>query len=705
MYDESVSILTSALRREQLPVGEWRQHEGKPSKEVLALPFYRFVPKEPVDQLRWRLYVRQRTAHDLEFREAIRYACEHDILFAFNSLLWIFEPRPIGRKLPFNTWADQDDYIVWTYNCFGKRDVGVEKCRGIGWSYLAVGIFYLDWLFKAFSTLGMMSRKEDAVDEPDNPDALFYKLDFMHTNMPEWLRVDPRIDADDKKVLSRSKCKFAHKLNGSTIFGYESTGNVLTGGRKRAVLEDEAAKFPMASAQEAANSVQHTTNCRVKVSTYFRGTSTVFYSTMRREESTMLKVRAHWHQNPERSKGLYTFEKGQLKILDASYEFPPDYKFIDVENDREAKGQKIRSPWYDYECGRPGATKIGIAEELDVDPKTASTKLIDLEAIERAQKTARTPLHRGRIDFADPNERLDTLKDFDPLWVSTGDGRVRLWKPLNAEGRLGYGGPYSLGCDLSSGRGGSHTSNSSLCVIDDNTGEQILEFYANDIEPGSFAQHVIAIMLWLSDGRGQGWCRLTFENNGGPGEDFADEIERLSWANVAYHERRTKGGRSAKKMGWRNSFGPYTILLPLQRAILRNQCIVRSEMVAAELDQYEMIDNKVVHSGSHYDPDGAAKGLFHGDVAVGLALAWQLAQEKIQVVAKTKEREIPYGSLAQRIMDQAARSSGADDDWWLREYDDAPALDAQNPLLKLIAGVQESSGHEPQEFYSSREAV
>ena len=73
----------------------------------------------------------------------------------------------------------------------------------------------------------------------------------------------------------------------------------------------------------------------------------------------MIKIIMDWKKHPERSRGTYTSDKKELEILDKDYVFPAGYDFV--------LDGKIRSPYYDSACKRPGATPQSVAQELDRD--------------------------------------------------------------------------------------------------------------------------------------------------------------------------------------------------------------------------------------------------------------------------------------------------------------------------------------------------
>ena len=64
-------------------------------------PFIDLVPKDPLENLRWRQRMRERALVDSDFREAIRDAAMTDVLFFFNALCFCFEPRALVKIKPF----------------------------------------------------------------------------------------------------------------------------------------------------------------------------------------------------------------------------------------------------------------------------------------------------------------------------------------------------------------------------------------------------------------------------------------------------------------------------------------------------------------------------------------------------------------------------------------------------------------------------
>ncbi len=627
------AVLESVHRSLNYPLGEVRQHTGEPSKEVLALPWYRYVPKDHVKQLEWRLMVRERGAEDEAFRHAIMQACEEDLLFFCNSLLWVFEPRAEKRKaIPLNTWKNQDDILVFLNECWGKRNCGIEKSRDEGLSWDVCVIPYFHWYFTPNTKVGFATLTEEKVDSEDDSDALMWKLGWLHYNTPEWFRVDEQ--GNDILFRTFNDHRFHNRRNKSTINGYASTGNLGRGGRKIAWVMDEFSEWPNSAQQRALDSTQHATKCRYFPST-FSGDSDKFYQMMRRETSTMLRVIADWKDNPEKKQGLYTAIGGHIKILDKTYVFPNDYQFI---NDG-----KIRSPYYDAQCTEAGATPQSIARELDRDPQGATSKIFSASVLQKAKQTCKDPYFVGNLDF--------TPGEYRPIWVKDSSGRFAVWKDMEPDkqlmnggiGKLGYGGPYAVGCDISAGSGSSITSNSAIEVIDIPSGEQVLEFYSHSVRPADFAQLAYVVCVWLCEGRDLSAAYLNWESNGPPGEAFTAEMIRLGWSNCYRTRRETVQYRErTERLGHHNVDGGYTALCELQRGIQQDEITVRSEKVVMECGQYELGSagvraGKCIHVGSQASGDASAQGKAHGDCAIAFALAWMAAKDRPVEQEKTVE--------------------------------------------------------------------
>lgn len=625
------SRFTSAFEVENFPRGEVRRHTvGEPSKEVRALPFYGLVPKGRVEQLKWRHYVRERTAEDLEFRKKINEMCRRDILFFANTMLAVFEPRPFSRVLPMNTWPDQDDAIVHMDECFGVRECGREKSRGVGASYDLLTISLHKWLYWRRCKIGFVSKDKDSVDKMGDENTLMVKLDKMYEFLPFWMRRTK----DGSKLLDRtySDHRFLNVQNGSAIFGFPATADVATGGRMTAVFLDEFGKFPKGDDTHALASTQHVTNCRYFISTY-KGNSNEFYKLMnpkKGEESTMLKIISDWKDNPERTKGLYTSRGGVLEILDKEYEFPEGYQFI--------LDGKVRSAWYDAEWWRPGATPLAIAEELDRDPRGSVSKFFSAYALQVQSHFLMPPTFRGELNLKEPK---------NPVFMPGPQGRMKVWMPLDAGYDPGYSGPYQLYCDIAAGTGES-CSNSVIQVIDQARKEQVVCIATNDIEPQDLADYAVGVARWLSNGRGDKACRIGFESNGPLASQFKKRLRKSGYGNLYWdYIKDDTGKKQGKKLGYNNQDKGEELLSQLNKGMMVANIMIHDDDTMKECDEYEYGTTGVlVHQPSHDSEDGAVKGKAHGDRAIGISGAFMMHEDKPIPAGKKLEMPPPPGSPA-----------------------------------------------------------
>ncbi|MEO1615052.1 MAG: LAGLIDADG family homing endonuclease [Planctomycetota bacterium] len=144
--------------------------------------WYDTVPRDKFENLRYRHELRKTAAFSEKHRRMISQACQEDVLYFFGAVCWLFEPRPKiidGKKqpkvIPFIPWPHQEDAIREIDQHLGHEDVGVEKSRGEGMSWIAVYFAVRDFIFEEYSKVGIVSRNEDMADDPDNTDSLGWK--------------------------------------------------------------------------------------------------------------------------------------------------------------------------------------------------------------------------------------------------------------------------------------------------------------------------------------------------------------------------------------------------------------------------------------------------------------------------------------------------------------------------------------------------
>lgn len=619
----SSAVLASGLSREVFPLGETRKTTlNQPSKEALSLPFYWCLPDNHLDNIRWRLYVKERCMEDLEFRAHIIYMCQQDVCFFIETLGNVFEPRPNPRAIPLKLWTDQVDILAWSDECYGKRDMGLEKSRGIGASWMYALFLYHKWQFVPDTKIGILSKDETSLDGPDS-NSLLGKLVFVHEHMPAWLR----LDGNGRDIMKRDKSEhILHNLKGkATVQGFVPTNDKVRSLRFTCLFYDEFA-FLTRDVQAQLNASGGTCPNRFFVSTW-NGSDNAFYTMMRKEQTSLLRVEMYWWNNTERWKGCYSSEGGKLTIHDKSYRYPKDYPFV-------MDGMK-RSPWIDFELSRPGCNVTSAMEEL--------YGLLTQDSRKLYQKKTRDILSAMVV----PWDRECELAPNGEGVVNVFGGRIKIFGDPTDE----MAGPFVAGCDIAFGQGATY---STLEVLDLSTGKQVLEFAANDLVPVEFCQYVVGILNWINGDHGDGHTHLDFENNGDQGTTFAREITRLGYGNVARRSyvKTNMRQNDGTYLGSRNRDRGLANLSELERAILAGECRIMSEPLRQELDAFVKDED-----GRPKYPAGEDG---HGDRAQGMGIAWAAARERRVAPKKTVEQDARSEIMPGNDVGSSTRRSWSD---------------------------------------------
>src|SRR5262245_33196777 len=115
---------------------------------------YQSAPKDLAGNLRWRRDVIAACARDKSYRRAIWHLCKSDILFWVNTFLFTYDPRnpPDKRVLPFITWKFQDETLLEVLKNLGICDIGIDKSRDMGASWMCLVAFLHQWQFVPYSS-------------------------------------------------------------------------------------------------------------------------------------------------------------------------------------------------------------------------------------------------------------------------------------------------------------------------------------------------------------------------------------------------------------------------------------------------------------------------------------------------------------------------------------------------------------------------
>lgn len=650
--------------------------------------FNDLVPKDDIRaNLRYRDRLLMRCERDLGFRAAVREAAKLDILFFLNALFWLHETRPRktadGRDLPslipFVTWPHQDPAILMIREQLGKCDIGVEKSRAEGMSWIMLAMAIHDWLFRPECLVGLVSSTEDKSDSA-KLGSLLGKVDWELRKLPPWL-------VGVKGSMSNRTCDWARNhrdhsfvnfRNESQICAYAATGDVGRADRFLWFGFDELASNDWQVSNnddKALESVRGSTDSRLFVSTP-NGTRGAYYALMH-NDSNMQKQRLEWRDNPTKNRGLYRFVKEGIVAVDPvknpllPHYNPPSAMVVDRWSRLRKYGfdltKHTRSDYYDWECDRAGSTPQSIAKELDLDYGGTMRHVFPTEIVRIATESVQKPTSRG--EFAVNDERKHEFEYSET-------GPFLLWTTLDAQ-RNPPEGLYVACCDLAAGHAGSHSSNSSLVVVDMTSRSQVAEFCSNAIPPELFAEIAVAVCKWFH-GAFLNWEHM------GPGTAFTSQIKRIGYKNCysrdedwMFKSKTRKKSRQALGFVTTRAGSKEKMFGDLREAIRRDELFIRSQAMVDEFSHYVFgesgrIENALVRTASE---------ISHGDRVIAIAGA-VLAMRRRPLPAKSDKKAKdwdpnsppPYGTLAYRNWEHEQLAARSSDDW-----DDRSTADLAKP--------------------------
>jgi hypothetical protein len=311
---------------------------------------------------------------------------------------------------------------------------------------------------------------------------------------------------------------------------------------------------------------------------------------------------------------------------------------------------RVRSPWYDRECDRAGATPQNIAQELDRDYGGSAYRIFGDSFVEKCQNNVAAPTLEGDFNFN--QEDLEKVR-FDQIEGAP----AKLWFPLSSIGRPPQS-MYTIGCDVSSGTGGSYTSNSTMVGFDVRTGEQVLEFAANTISPMQFADLAIAVSRWMFN------AYLVWEHNG-PGASFTKQVLNRQYENIYYRKSHSRRGRKgSKEAGWWTDEKTKEVMFgEFSSAVLMNDIVIRSKDLVTECSRYVRKEGKITHALTKEAADDS-KGVSHGDRAIAACVALQGIRDRPTGELVGAEMEVaPIGTMARRLQDYEESLKDRSDGW------------------------------------------
>ena len=613
--------------------------------------FYDLYPKDPIENLEWRIACRERALEDEEFRAALYEACMRDVLFWMAFAMWSFEPRAQIKIRPFIPWCHQESVFVAMDKAIDDSekeeraiDVLVDKARAQGGTFGYLWIDLRRWIRDPMFSAGYVTRNEALIDSKTDSDTLFWKLDWAIERLPFWMV--PK-GYSTKLHRSYSNHSMLNPVNGASLVGYAAGQDVGAGGRKTVFTGDEfGAKDFVSGGKDYSilEALHDVSNCLRLVSARYID-SGAFHEACEDPEASNDGVHLilAWQDNPIHGKHSYIVKQGipvAVKPEDQAIVTAYHKERPDLRRKLERKGFKyedrVRSPWYDMRCLRPTSNPRLIASQLDRDPRGAVGKVFPSDLLDRVKRdNCKVEIWRGTPVFDSETMELNGL-------LARDDGPLKLWFKPGPDHSCPLG-PFTIGCDVAIGSDGAYSSNSVAEVIDNRTGEQVGEYTINGMPMIKFGRIVVGLSLWFRNAM-LGW------EDAGMVAPFAKEVvEVLHYGHIYYREVAEIGKRTkTRKTGWWNGKDEHKsdLFEKMALAMETGEYTIRSDDLIRECGEYEWEKGKIIHAPTK---NKGAQEKAHGDRCIASGVAWLVYSEGREGRGLDKFKEIEqtpeYGSI------------------------------------------------------------
>lgn len=597
--------------------------------------FQAHVPRDPKLNLEWRRLVYNSCIGNPSLQAGMVEACRRDVLFWINTFVWQYNPNPLeGSEIgPFITWGFQDEAILELQDCIKNRvDALIEKSREMGASWLTLLLFDHQFLFFPLKKFLLISRSEEAVDKTEEPDCLFWKLDFVHEHLPEWMVGN----------IVRRRRTMKHKANRSFINGQASTGKAGVGGRCTAMLIDEFSQIT--EDREVRHRTSDTTGCRFFNGTHL-GLDTSFYDLSQTQddgERYLKKIMLHWSQHPHKVKGLYRYvaEENKVEVLDKQFQYPVDFAFDKTGMPVGGPFPGLRSPWYDNQCKRKGDSRA-VAMDLDINPSGSVSQFFDAILIQQLKGRCKPPYWEGELEY-------DRDLGIPQELVPKKGGRLKIWIQHMPNDRPPWAS-YGIGADVSQGVG---ATNSCASVMNRKTGAKVAEWSDPHTEPDDFGRFLVALARLFCDkdehNRERG-ALIAWEIPGS-GQTAGKVIyEDLHYPYIFFRKPAKNEKRKVTIPGWPSTAQSKLLLLnEYHKALRRGQCENLSEEALSECLKFKYTGSTVEHPEEEGGDNPSGARSLHGDKVIADAIAWMLCAATWLEARKKEVPETPVMSLQWR---------------------------------------------------------
>lgn len=505
------------------------------------------VPKRYDENITWRAKLLKKAEDDVGFQKELVTACAESKLFWLNSMVWTYRQWDVNENgervqakhtnVPFITWEIQDEAVTKLEQyVINGRSVGVDKSRDMGATWIILAFCDHYFLFDDDKQILLLSRTENYVDQAGNPKALFWKIDYLHEWLPEWMR-PPGVLRGGK---NRTKMHMHNEITKSTIDGESTTANAARGDRRFIIMMDEFAAVENGQAMRSATN--DAALCRIVNSTPKAGSEYSIWM----NDGTIDVIKLPWWEHPEKGFGRY------------------------VRQDDITQKWEIRSPWYDLEAATRSPQEL--AQEVDMDHMGSGSLFFESNLLEQHKALYCHPSKvRLEVDFKkgtanDMVPRLLQARSYECLQtkrIGKTDKPLKVWSNL-VLGRPDQSHTYTFGVDISKGQG---ASNSVISIFCNELQTKIAEWASASVPPYEFARITAALALWCGGANPRRLPYIIWESNGDPGIDYGRVlVQQLKYP--FYFIDQTTGKITNKrnnKYGWHSSQDKKAELLGLYR--------------------------------------------------------------------------------------------------------------------------------------------
>lgn len=422
------------------------------------------LSKDPRQNIEQRHKILALASKDLGFRAEVKELFHRDPLFAFNGFFYTLDVRrkPI-HHLPFCTYPFQDESILIVKEHIDEgKDIIIEKSRDMGWSWMVIDMFMWYWLNpRGGADFLLGSRIEDYVDKKGDMRSLVEKARYTLYRLPKWLR--PR---GFNKKQHDNFMRLVNPETGSSITGESNNPNWSTGGRYKAALLDEFAKWE-GSDKSAWTAAGDATPCRIGLSTPF-GAGGQYYDLVHDPLKKIRILTTHWSLHPRKRDGLYCV-------------WPRPENAAEVVNEYRWKG--LRSIWYDQEDKRRSRQEM--LQEIDIGYLGSGNPVFDGKCLYRIEILLKS--EREAVAYMEVPEGLAEVRESPK--PDEAEGYVFIYEKPNPNEY------YLVTADVVEGiEGGDYAV---VHVLNRRTESVVASYFCN-IDEVSLARVVVAITFYYT---------------------------------------------------------------------------------------------------------------------------------------------------------------------------------------------------------------